>query len=142
MLAEAEKAESKFNSDLCGSKASKLKNFQQKIKTLKTTGKFNLISEKVNSITVCGENTCTFLDFYRGKPVLYYLIKKANKDGAWTYLRLFCFVFGFVRGYIPSCLFLGEIEFFPGDTTFEKIVFFIMNTSLIMFYSYMMRFIV
>lgn len=135
--------ESKYNEDLQVSKKDRLRNFKNKVKRLKTMGKFNLMtSEKMNSITVCGDNTCTFLDFHRGKPILFYLIQKANKKHIKRYVSLFCFSFGFVRGYIPTCLFLGEIDLLPGNDWFEQIAFFVMNTSLIVFYSYLMRFII
>jgi hypothetical protein len=107
-----------------------------------TAGKFSLEENVLNTISVAGDNKKVFLDFFRGKCILFYMILKSNESRLTVYARRFSWVFGFVRGYIPSCFFLGKIQFFPGDEYYQKIVYLIMNYSLIIFFSYLMRFII
>jgi hypothetical protein len=81
------------------------------------------------------------LNFFRGKSLLHFLITKSKESKLRSYTNMFCWAFGIVRGYLPSVIFLGKLQIFPGDTYFQKFVFLMMNYSLVLFFRYQMRFI-
>jgi hypothetical protein len=97
---------------------------------------------KVNSLKICGEDSVTFLEFYRAQTVLFYLIKLAyRKQKSFRNLALYStWAMGVFRGYLPSVFFGDKITLLPGDSIFEKSALFLVNFSLILGFSYTARF--
>lgn len=87
------------------------------------------ISRKITVSTEYGENE---LEYFRAKPLLYYLIQRANSNYLKNYVRLIAVITGVLRGYLPMVYFLKG--FFPGDNLYEVIIIVILNLMLIIFY--------
>ena len=87
------------------------------------------ISRKITVSTEYGENE---LEYFRAKPLLYYLIQRANSNYLKNYVRLIAVITGVLRGYLPMVYFLKG--FFPGDNVYEVIIIVILNLMLIIFY--------
>lgn len=79
--------------------------------------------------------------YFRVKPVLFYLIKKSNKNNLNKYTKYISIFVGIMRGYMPTTAYLEKWSFFPGETIREKVVLLILNFTLINFYYYITRFI-
>ena len=85
-----------------------------------------------------GTNT---IHFYRAKSVLYYLIKKSNKNHLTKYAYMISVAIGVLRGYMPVLAYVEKWSFFPGEGVLEKFILFVLNATLIHLYMYVTRFV-
>lgn len=87
------------------------------------------LDRKVTVTTEYGESQ---LEYFRAKPLLYYLIQRANSNYLKNYVRLIAVITGIARGYLPMVYYLGG--FFAGDNTYEVIIIIVLNLTLVIFY--------
>lgn len=80
------------------------------------------------------------MHYFRGKIVLYYLIKKFNEGHMNKYMRAIALFVGFARGYLPM-FGIESWNIFPGEDNQERVILFLLNFSLIYFYQYITRFV-
>jgi len=79
------------------------------------------------------EYTNNQIHYFRGKIILYYLIKKYNESHMNKYMRAISLFVGFARGYLPM-FGVESWNIFPGQDKWDKAILFLLNVSLIYFY--------
>jgi hypothetical protein len=146
LLYEAEKEEIEINDVLKARVEEDPKLYKKAVKNLVYDEKkklFTLSSAKRNQIKFLkkGNKLGTTIHYFRGKTVLYALIKKANQNQLNKYASWISVFVGILRGYMPTVVYLEKWSFIPGSSLQEKVILGILNFTLIHFYYYVTRFI-